>query len=42
VNEEAFPPRAILSHISGFKNDYLFSSDIRLDNYSYGNQLKAA
>lgn len=42
VNEEAFPPRAILSHISGFKNDYLFASDIRLDNYSYGHQLKAA
>ena len=42
VNEEAFPPRAILGHISGFKNDYLFASDIRLDNYSYGHQLKAA
>lgn len=42
VNEEAFPPRAILNHISGFKNDYLFASDIRLDNYSYGHQLKAA
>ncbi len=42
VNEEAFPPRAILSHISGFKNDYLFASDIRLDNFSYGHQLKAA
>ena len=42
VNDEAFPPRSILSHISGFKNDYLFASDIRLDSYSYGNQLKAA
>jgi DNA helicase-2/ATP-dependent DNA helicase PcrA len=42
VNEEAFPPRAILSHISGFKNDYLFPSDIRVDNYGYGHQLKAA
>ncbi len=42
VNEEAFPPKSILTHISGFKNDYLFASDIRLDNYSYGHQLKAA
>ena len=42
VNDEAFPPRSILTHISGFKNDYLFASDIRLDNYSYGHQLKAA
>jgi len=42
VNEEAFPPRALLSHISGFKNDYLFARDIRLDNYAYGHQLKAA
>jgi DNA helicase-2/ATP-dependent DNA helicase PcrA len=42
VNEEAFPPKSILTHISGFKNDYLFPSDIRLDNFSYGHQLKAA
>ncbi|MDH5762668.1 MAG: UvrD-helicase domain-containing protein [Nitrospinota bacterium] len=42
VNEEAFPPKSILGHISGFKNDYLFPSDIRLDNYAYGSQLKAA
>jgi len=42
VNEEAFPPRSILGHISGFKNDYLFPSDIRVDNYAYGHQLKAA
>ena len=42
VNEEAFPPKSILGHISGFKNDYLFASDIRLDNYGYGHQLKAA
>ncbi|MCZ6541176.1 MAG: UvrD-helicase domain-containing protein [Nitrospinae bacterium] len=42
VNEEAFAPRSLLGHISGFKNDYLFTSDIRLDNYSYGHQLKAA
>ena len=42
VSEEAFPPKSILGHISGFKNDYLFASDIRLDSYSYGHQLKAA
>ncbi|MCH7500699.1 MAG: UvrD-helicase domain-containing protein, partial [Nitrospinae bacterium] len=42
VNEEAFPPKSILGHISGFKNDCLFASDIRLDTYSYGHQLKAA
>ncbi len=42
VNEEAFAPRTLLGHIGGFKNDYLFASDIRLDTYSYGHQLKAA
>ncbi len=42
VNEEAFTPRTLLGHIGGFKNDYLFVSDIRLDTYSYGHRLKAA
>lgn len=42
VNEEAFAPRTLLGHIGGFKNDYLFASDLRLDTYSYGHQLKAA
>ncbi len=42
VNEEAFAPRTLLGHIGGFKNNYLFASDIRLDTYSYGHQLKAA
>lgn len=42
VSEESFAPRSLLGHISGFKNDYLFASDIRLDAYGYGLQLKAA
>jgi DNA helicase-2/ATP-dependent DNA helicase PcrA len=42
VNAEAFPPKSILNHISGFKNDYLFPRDLDLDSLPYGNKLKAA
>ena len=42
VNTDSFPPKAILGHISGFKNDYLHPDDIKLDNLPYGNKLKAA
>ncbi len=42
LNEEAFPPKALLNHISGFKNDFLFPKDIDLDSLPFGNKLKAA
>lgn len=42
VNTDSFPPKAILGHISGFKNDYLHPDDIKLNNLPYGNKLKAA
>ena len=42
VNHEAFPPRTLLHHISGFKNDHLTPEDINPDSLPYGNKLKAA
>jgi len=42
MNAEAFPPKSILNHISGFKNDFLFPKDIDRDSLSFGNKLKAA
>ncbi|MGP0566839.1 MULTISPECIES: ATP-dependent helicase [unclassified Nitrospina] len=42
VNEEAFPPKTILNHISGFKNDYQLPEHIKLDALPYGHKLKAA
>ena len=42
VNQEAFAPKTILGHISGFKNDFLFPKDIDKDSLSFGTQLKAA
>ena len=42
VNHEAFPPRSILNHISGFKNDHLTPEDLSPDSLPYGNKLKAA
>lgn len=42
VNEDAFPPKAILNLISGFKNDFLMPKDIDLGSLPYGNKLKAA
>jgi len=42
VNVETYPPKSILNHISGFKNDFLFPRDIDLDSLPYGNKLKAA
>ena len=42
VNVEAFPPKSILNHISGFKNDFLFPRDINRDSLPFGNKLKAA
>ncbi|MFQ5450274.1 MAG: ATP-dependent helicase [Nitrospinaceae bacterium] len=40
--DAGFPPQAILNHISGFKNEFLLPDDVRPDEYSYGNQWKAA
>jgi DNA helicase-2/ATP-dependent DNA helicase PcrA len=42
VNQEAFAPKSILGHISGFKNDFLFPKDIDKDSLSFGARLKAA
>ena len=42
VSTDAFPPRSILNHISGFKNDFVTPEQIDLDTMSYGNQMKAA
>jgi len=42
MNHEAFPPRTLLNHISGFKNDHLTPEDLHLDSLPYGNKLKAA
>ena len=42
VSTDAFPPKSILNHISGFKNDFITPEQIDLDIMSYGNQMKAA
>ncbi len=42
MNVEAFPPKSILNHISGFKNDFLFPKDIDRDSLPFGNKMKAA
>ncbi|CAI2719394.1 ATP-dependent helicase [Nitrospina watsonii] len=42
INDEAFPPKTILNHISGFKNDYQLPEHINLDALPYGHKLKAA
>ena len=42
VSTDAFPPKSILNHISGFKNDFVTPEQIDLDTMSYGNQMKAA
>ena len=42
VSTDAFPPKSILNHISGFKNDFVTPEQIDLNTMSYGNQMKAA
>ncbi len=42
VNEEAFSPKTILNHISGFKNDFQLPQDVPASSFSYGNKMKAA
>ncbi len=42
MDVETYPPKSILNHISGFKNDYLFPRDVDPESLPHGNQLKAA
>jgi len=42
ISAEAFPPKTLLHHISGFKNDFLMPEDLQLEAMPYGHQLKAA
>jgi len=42
VSEEAFPPKSLLGHISGFKNDFMMPEDLNPETFSYGAGLKAA
>ena len=41
INTDAFPPKTLLNFISGFKNDFLMPEDLKPDEMTYGNQLKA-
>ena len=42
ISADAFPPKTLLHHISGFKNDFLLPEDMQPETMSYGHQLKAA
>jgi len=42
IEAEAFPPKTLLNHISGFKNDFIFPVDIDSDNLPFGAKMKAA
>jgi len=42
VDKDSFPPRSILNHISGFKNDFLFPEEVDLESLPYGARYKAA
>jgi DNA helicase-2/ATP-dependent DNA helicase PcrA len=42
INAEAFAPKTLLNHISGFKNDFLLPEQVDPDQFAYGNQMKAA
>ena len=42
IEAEAFPPKKLLNHISGFKNDFIFPADIDLDSLPFGTKMKAA
>lgn len=42
ISTDAFPPKTLLNHIGGFKNDFLMPEDLKLDEMPYGTQLKAA
>ena len=42
ISSDAFPPKTLLNHISGFKNDFLMPEDVQQDAMPYGHQFKAA
>ena len=42
IEAEAFPPKTLLNHISGFKNDFILATDIDSDNFPFGAKMKAA
>ncbi|MFQ5716092.1 MAG: ATP-dependent helicase, partial [Nitrospinales bacterium] len=42
INEDAFPPKAILNHIGVFKNELARPQDIDMSSLPYGRKLKAA
>ena len=42
TSTDAFPPKTLLNHIGGFKNNFLMPKDLNLDEMPYGHQLKAA
>ncbi len=42
MSEDSFGPKALLNHISNFKNDFLLPEEVDQDALSYGARLKAA
>ncbi|HJO00451.1 MAG TPA: UvrD-helicase domain-containing protein, partial [Nitrospinaceae bacterium] len=42
INTDAFTPKSLLNHISGFKNEFLFPADINMDDLPFGAKMKAA
>ncbi|PIR00298.1 MAG: ATP-dependent DNA helicase PcrA [Nitrospinae bacterium CG11_big_fil_rev_8_21_14_0_20_45_15] len=42
IDADSFPPRTLLSCISGFKNDFLFPENVNPESFSYGNKYRAA
>jgi DNA helicase II / ATP-dependent DNA helicase PcrA len=42
IEAKVFPPKTLLNHISGFKNDFLLPGDIDSDSLSFGAKMKAA
>ncbi len=42
ISADTFPPKSLLNHISGFKNDYLLPQDVEQDSMTYGHKFKAA
>ena len=42
INEDAFTPKALLNHISEFKNDFLLPPDVDPDSFPFGSRMKAA
>ncbi len=42
IDKETVTPKALLNHISSFKNDFLFPKDINTDDLTFGAKMKAA